>query len=129
MKNSLFALCACALCASVAMAAPASKTPAKTSLAKATAKPVAVKTPAKTAVKVAPTVIAQADSTLKPEEMPAFFPDVPRDHWAFAAVQRLAAAGIMNGYPSTTAATPPAMAAKTDDVKVAAVAETTTEQK
>ncbi len=32
-----------------------------------------------------------------------FFPDVPRDHWAFAAVQRLAGAGIIEGYQ-----TPPA---------------------
>ncbi len=27
------------------------------------------------------------------------FRDVPRTHWAFAAVQRLAAAGILQGYP------------------------------
>ena len=38
-----------------------------------------------------------------------FFRDVPRDHWAFAAVQRLAAAGIIQGVPptsTTTAETP-----------------------
>ena len=64
---------------------------------------------------------------MKPEEMPGFFPDVPRDHWAFAAVQRLAATGIVNGYPSATAATPPAMAAKPGDVKVAE-AESATER-
>ncbi|BCM91104.1 hypothetical protein IAD21_02968 [Abditibacteriota bacterium] len=29
------------------------------------------------------------------------FKDVPPTHWAFAAVQRLAAAGIIEGYPST----------------------------
>ena len=128
MKNFLFTLSACALCVIVVQAAPA-KTAAK---AKASAtKKVAAKAPAKTvakvatkpvvapAIKTAPTQIAQAGSTVKPEEMPGFFPDVPRDHWAFAAVQRLAAAGIVNGYPATTAATPPAMAAKTDDVKVA----------
>ena len=28
-----------------------------------------------------------------------WFPDVPRDHWAFNAVQRLAKAGIIEGYP------------------------------
>jgi hypothetical protein len=28
-----------------------------------------------------------------------FFRDVPRDHWAFAAVQKLAAAGILEGFP------------------------------
>ena len=28
------------------------------------------------------------------------FRDVPRDHWAYAAVQRLAAAGIIQGYPA-----------------------------
>ena len=46
---------------------------------------------------------------------------MPRDHWAFAAVQRLAAAGIVNGYPATPAqaATAPAMASKPGDVKVA----------
>ena len=31
------------------------------------------------------------------------FPDVPRDHWAFAAVQRLAGAGIVEGYPAAPA--------------------------
>ena len=58
---------------------------------------------------------------MKPAEMPGFFPDVPRDHWAFAAVQRLAAAGIMNGYPATPAqaTTAPALAAKADETKVA----------
>lgn len=29
-----------------------------------------------------------------------FFRDVPRDHWAYAAVQRLAGAGIIEGYPA-----------------------------
>ena len=28
-----------------------------------------------------------------------FFSDVPRDHWAFAAVQKLAALGIIEGVP------------------------------
>ncbi|MBW3636813.1 MAG: BON domain-containing protein [Armatimonadetes bacterium] len=28
-----------------------------------------------------------------------FFSDVPRDHWAFAAVQKLAGAGIVEGFP------------------------------
>ena len=65
---------------------------------------------------------------MKPEEMPGFFPDVPRDHWAFAAVQRLAAAGIVNGYPATGAATAPALAAKTADVKAEEKIETAPER-
>lgn len=28
-----------------------------------------------------------------------WFPDVPKDHWAYNAVQRLAHAGIIEGYP------------------------------
>jgi hypothetical protein len=39
-------------------------------------------------------------------QTPQFFPDVPRDHWAFAAVQKLAGAGILEGYPAGTAALP-----------------------
>lgn len=93
MKNLLFALTACALCASVAGAAPASKPVAKAAPAKVVATSAARKT--------APTKVAQATpNTVKPEGMPGFFPDVPRDHWAFAAVQRLAATGIVNGYPA-----------------------------
>ena len=120
MKISIFALSACALCASVAMAAPkAPVAKAKVAPVKVAAKAptkVAVKTPAKPAVqaptKVAPTKVAQADaSDLKPEQMPGFFPDVPRDHWAFAAVQRLAAAGIVNGYPATQTPKPAQVAA------------------
>ena len=130
MKNSLFALAACALFASVAMAAPASKTPiAKGAPAQATAKTIAAKSvfapAAKTAAKIAPTKIVQADSTTKPEEMPAFFPDVPRDHWAFAAVQRLASAGIVNGYPAAQSPQAPVVAAKVDDAKDVKVAEKT----
>jgi hypothetical protein len=29
----------------------------------------------------------------------AIYPDVPREHWAFEAVQRLSQAGLMQGYP------------------------------
>ena len=67
---------------------------------------------------------------MKPEEMPGFFPDVPRDHWAFAAVQRLAAAGIVNGYPAAPgqAATAPALAAKPDEIKVAEKTESAPER-
>lgn len=32
-----------------------------------------------------------------------YFPDVPRNHWAFAAVQRLAGAGLVEGYPAPPA--------------------------
>ena len=56
---------------------------------------------------------------MKPAEMTGFFPDVPRDHWAFAAVQRLAATGIVNGYPATQSPAPAKMAAKSDETKVA----------
>lgn len=31
----------------------------------------------------------------------AEFPEVPRDHWAYAALQKLAAAGVLEGYPPT----------------------------
>jgi hypothetical protein len=44
-----------------------------------------------------------------------YFPDVPRDHWAFAAVQRLAGAGIIEGYQ-----TPPAPLKATVQASVAA---------
>ncbi|HAH86334.1 MAG TPA: S-layer homology domain-containing protein, partial [Armatimonadetes bacterium] len=30
------------------------------------------------------------------------FADVPTDHWAYAAVQQLAQAGIIQGYPDGT---------------------------
>ena len=129
MKNLLFTLSACALCASIAGAAPAKTAPkAKVAPVKTSVK-VAAKTPAKIAVKpavkAAPTTkIAQADATMKPEEMPGFFPDVPRDHWAFAAVQRLAAAGIVQGYPAAQTPTP-VVAAKPDEAKEVKVAEKT----
>lgn len=125
MKNLIFTLTACALCATIASAAPA-KTAAKTKVAPT--KKVAAKTNAKVAAqpviapaekvaaKPAPVRIAQATpSTMKPAEMSGFFPDVPRDHWAFAAVQRLAGDGIVNGYPAAQAATAPMLAAKPDE--------------
>ena len=144
MKNLIFALSACALCASVAVAAPAAKTPGKTPVGKAKVAPtkVAAKAPIKVAAKpvvapakatpiakAAPTKVAQAaPGTMKPEEMPGFFPDVPRDHWAFAAVQRLAAAGIVNGYPAGEKPKPAQVAAAPgaakDEVKVAEKTET-----
>lgn len=37
-----------------------------------------------------------------PAEKP-FFRDVPRDHWAFAALQKLGGAGIIEGYPTSAA--------------------------
>jgi len=36
------------------------------------------------------------------------FPDVPRDHWAFSAVEELREKGILRGYPGGTFARPPA---------------------
>ncbi len=124
MKKLVFSLTACALCASVVQAAPA-KTAAKAKVApaKVAAKPIIAP-----AAKTVPTKIAQADSTMKPEEMPGFFPDVPRDHWAFAAVQRLAAAGIINGYPAAQTPKAPVVAAKPGDAKVADKTETAPER-
>ncbi|HEX8464093.1 MAG TPA: S-layer homology domain-containing protein, partial [Abditibacterium sp.] len=54
---------------------------------------------------------AQTPATPAAPQQP-FFRDVPPNHWAFAAVQRLAGAGILEGYaagpaaPATTAQTP-----------------------
>ncbi len=45
---------------------------------------------------VVPTLVAPAQAQDRPE-----FADVPRDHWAYAALQKLAAAGILEGYPPT----------------------------
>jgi hypothetical protein len=45
---------------------------------------------------VAPQLVSSAHAQDKPE-----FPDVPRDHWAYAALQKLAAAGVLEGYPPT----------------------------
>jgi hypothetical protein len=39
---------------------------------------------------------AQAQDATRAE-----FQDVPRDHWAYAALQKLAAAGVLEGYPPT----------------------------
>jgi hypothetical protein len=50
---------------------------------------------------VAPAVVApQLVSTAHAQDRPEF-PDVPRDHWAYAALQKLAAAGVLEGYPPT----------------------------
>lgn len=40
-----------------------------------------------------------------------YFPDVPRNHWAFAAVQRLAGAGVIEGYQTPPAPVKSAVAA------------------
>lgn len=45
---------------------------------------------------VAPQLVSSAHAQDRPE-----FPDVPRDHWAYAALQKLAAAGVLEGYPPT----------------------------
>lgn len=34
------------------------------------------------------------------------FPDVPKDHWAFDAVEQLRKLGILRGYPATAAPKP-----------------------
>lgn len=117
-------LAACALCASATLthAAPAAKAPAKVA-AKTPAKVAAKAAPAKTvapAAKTAPTKVAQAAApATKPEDLPGFFPDVPRDHWAFAAVQRLAAAGIVNGYPANSPKNAPVVQSDEAKTKVA----------
>lgn len=36
------------------------------------------------------------------QEQRTYFPDVPREHWAFDAVQELAGKGILKGYPPGT---------------------------
>lgn len=43
---------------------------------------------------VAPKLVAPAQAQDRAE-----FQDVPRDHWAYAALQKLAAAGVLEGYP------------------------------
>ncbi len=43
---------------------------------------------------VAPAFVAPAQAQDRPE-----FSDVPRDHWSYAALQKLAAAGILEGVP------------------------------
>lgn len=45
---------------------------------------------------VVPSLVAPAQAQDRPE-----FQDVPRDHWSYAALQKLAAAGILEGYPPT----------------------------
>ncbi|WP_157947626.1 S-layer homology domain-containing protein [Abditibacterium utsteinense] len=45
---------------------------------------------------VAPSMVAPAHAQDRAE-----FQDVPRDHWAYAALQKLAAAGVLEGYPPT----------------------------
>lgn len=55
---------------------------------------------------------APAASTPSAVSDTPYFPDVPRDHWAFAAVQRLAGAGILEGYPAPPATIKTAMNAK-----------------
>ena len=43
---------------------------------------------------------ADAQQSVRPVSPP--FPDVPRNHWAFEAVERVRKAGIMIGYPDGT---------------------------
>jgi len=47
---------------------------------------------------VAPRLVTPAQAQAAKE-----FPDVPTDHWAYAALQKLAAAGILEGYPPSGA--------------------------
>ncbi len=48
----------------------------------------------------APAVVAPMVSPAQAQNR-AEFQDVPRDHWAYPALQKLAAAGILEGYPPT----------------------------
>lgn len=59
----------------------------------------------------APTQTAPTQNTPAPTEAAPFFRDVPRNHWAFAAVQRLAGAGIVEGVGAGEKATPQKMTA------------------
>jgi hypothetical protein len=63
----------------------------------------------------AATVPAGAQEQTRPARDPAPiretpFPDVPRDHWAFDAVEQLRQLGILRGYPPRQTFTPPAAA-------------------
>lgn len=49
---------------------------------------------------------APTQNTPAPTEAAPFFRDVPRNHWAFAAVQRLAGAGIVEGVGTGEKAAP-----------------------
>lgn len=51
---------------------------------------------------------APADAT-PARDMP--FPDVPRDHWAFQAVETLRKAGIVHGYPAGVPVNKPGLSA------------------
>ena len=55
-----------------------------------------------------------------------FFRDVPPGHWAFAAVQKLAGAGILEGYPAGPAAPAPAVAKAPAPKKASAPAKVAT---
>ena len=35
-------------------------------------------------------------------QSPTVFPDVPNGHWAYEAIQRLSALGVISGYPDGT---------------------------
>ena len=122
MKRLTFAVCALSAMASLAHAAPAAKTVAKAPAKVAVKAPVATKTGAVKTVapKNAPTKVAQAPPMAKADAALGFFPDVPRNHWAFAAVQRLAVAGIVEGYPAPPTAVAPVAKADEAKTKVAA---------
>lgn len=50
-------------------------------------------------------VPAMAAAPASPRDVPVRatpFPDVPRDHWAFDAVEQLRLRGILRGYPAET---------------------------
>ncbi len=49
----------------------------------------------------APAVVSPMLATSAHAQDRAEFQDVPRDHWAYAALQKLAAAGVLEGYPPT----------------------------
>ena len=51
----------------------------------------------------APAVVMPALVTPAQAQASKEFPDVPADHWAYAALQKLAAAGILEGYPPSGA--------------------------
>ncbi len=51
------------------------------------------------ATAIAPAVVSPLMAPSAHAQDRAEFQDVPRDHWAYAALQKLAAAGVLEGYP------------------------------
>lgn len=59
----------------------------------------------------APSLPVRAEDHAPVRDTP--FPDVPRDHWAFDAVEQLRKAGVVRGYPPQQTFQPPRRPART----------------